>query len=416
MLGSPVFAANRARSGVIAIFALLAAATLSAQEPAERRESVRVVSKAVTLGERSTRLRLEISDGRNLAIDFGDGELRLDGERVEGAGADPELYSSWRSLLVETTDFDHSGFQEALSSWTPPPGLDPAAAMAGRRIANSVRALLGADALGEPAPDASASVESGPVLERLQRRVGELESSLRDERAARESLEVLRAPPAGRDGGFSSALAGFVRGVADIVATLVAIGVVALLALLGSALAPNRIRVMAEVAKEAPGKSLVAGWMAGLLFLPGWIIPAVALAVTVIGALVVPLWLLAFPVAFAAAALAGTLAVSRNLGLWAIERDWPGTDWARSWNARHTVIAGVGVLALLPVAGKVVQLVPWFHFLGGVLQFAGWILIGVVASVGMGSAVLTRGGSRYPGDWRPLSAEDENYPNVEDDD
>ena len=378
-------------------------------EPSSRQELASIVSRAVTLGPGAVHVHVEVESGRSLDIDLEDGLWLMDGRRVGATGPSGPLVESWRSLMGSANRLDHDGFREALVAWAPPASLDPGAADVATNLAEALATLFGGVPLS---PNEEAAVT--PSETEVDAELAEAEARYQARPNEGERLEsVTTAQSAGGDG-FFSYFGRFLSKLANLIATLFVLGMVAVGGSFATQLAPNRIAVIADVAKGLPGRSGMVGVMGGLLFLPALVIPIIALALTVLGALLVPVWVLGYLIAVAVAILAGILAVARNVGSWAIERRYPGTSWARSWSSLHVGIVGILALALFPVASKIVSLVPFFSGLGSAIANVGWILLAVVSSIGVGAVILTKGGSRYPNDWEDSDFRNDSTPEPHD--
>ena len=138
----------------------------------------------------------------------------------------------------------------------------------------------------------------------------------------------------------------------------------------------------------------MVGFAGTLLLLPVWILGTAALAVSIIGIPVAIAWLPLFPIAAAAAAVLGYLAVARNTGEWLSESGYPWTGWIRKSNQMLTVVGGLVGLSFLYMAANVVSMAPFMGFLTVLLVIAGSIVTFMAVQVGFGAVILTRAGRR----------------------
>lgn len=225
--------------------------------------------------------------------------------------------------------------------------------------------------------------------------MGRMEGPDREELRA-ELREELRRELSRHDGfgGVFDPLRNVIGAVVSVIGNFVTFGVLALLGMLAVHFLGDKLEIVADAAKRAPVRSGMVGMAASFLFIPVWILGAAALAITIIGIPVAVLWLLLYPIAAALAVVAGYLAVSGNLGEWVAEQRFPYLeDRVRASNRVHTVVLGVGTLMLLFVAASVLSAVrPWLDFLQALLLVAAIGTTVVVALMGLGAILLTRGG------------------------
>ena len=89
------------------------------------------------------------------------------------------------------------------------------------------------------------------------------------------------------------------------------------------------------------------------------------------------------------------LAVAKNVGEWVAEQRYRGLEWIRGSNAFYTVLAGVAALMIPCVASNLVRILG-IGILQGLLALVGSVVTFVVASIGLGAVLLTRGGRIRP--------------------
>jgi hypothetical protein len=156
----------------------------------------------------------------------------------------------------------------------------------------------------------------------------------------------------------------------------------------------DRLDVIAETIRKAPGRSAAVGIAGAILLIPVWVLGFVALVVSIVGIPVAIAWLPAFPIAACLAALLGYLSVARNAGEWLADSDLPWTKWIRKSNSLITMVGGLlGLMAFFVVA-NVVSIAPFLGFLTGLLAVAGFVVTVAAMQVGFGAVIITRGGRR----------------------
>jgi hypothetical protein len=188
------------------------------------------------------------------------------------------------------------------------------------------------------------------------------------------------------------------EGVGGVLENLVGILILGLVGAAVIAFAGDKVDVIAETARRAPGRSAAVGMAGAVLLIPAWILGFVALVVSIVGIPVAIAWLPLFPLAAFAAALVGYLAIARNAGEWLADSEWPWTHWIRKSNSLITMVGGlIGLMALF-IAANVVSIAPFLGFLTGLLVVAGVVVTVAAVQIGFGAVIITRGGRRreYP--------------------
>jgi hypothetical protein len=224
----------------------------------------------------------------------------------------------------------------------------------------------------------------------------QLRNELRDE--VRQDLrdELRDTGRRDRDGGFSlfAPFRPIIRGVGGVLENLVGILILGLLGAAVIAFGGDKIDVIADTARRAPGRAAMVGVAGTFLLVPVWILGFVALIVSIIGIPVAIAWLPLFPLAAVLAGLVGYLAVARNTGEWLADSDYPWTHWIRKSNSLMTMVGGLAGLALLFVAANVLSILPFLKFLTGLLVAAGCVVTVLAVQIGFGAVLLTRAGRR----------------------
>jgi hypothetical protein len=223
----------------------------------------------------------------------------------------------------------------------------------------------------------------GEVREDIRREVvDELRAEIRQEMRRDEGRSML--------GPFRS-VASAVGGVLENLVTILILGLIGAAVI---AFGGEKVDVIAETVRRAPGRSAAVGAAGTILLIPVWVLGFVALVVSIVGIPVAIAWLPLFPIAACLAALVGYLTVARNAGEWLADSDLPWTQWIRKSNSLITMTGGlVGLMALF-VAANVISMAPFLGFLRGLLAVAGFVVTFAALQIGFGAVILTRGGRR----------------------
>jgi hypothetical protein len=211
---------------------------------------------------------------------------------------------------------------------------------------------------------------------------GELRQEIREEMRESQGRSML--------GPFRS-VAAAVGGVLENVVTILILGLIGAAVI---AFGGEKIDVIAETVRRAPGRSAAVGAAGTILLIPVWVLGFVALLVSIVGIPIAIAWAPLFPLAACLAALVGYLSVARNAGEWLAESELPWTHWIRPSNSLITMIGGVLGLMALFVAANVVSIAPFLGFLRGLLVAAGVVVTIAALQIGFGAVILTRGGRR----------------------
>ena len=153
-------------------------------------------------------------------------------------------------------------------------------------------------------------------------------------------------------------------------------------------LAEDRLRAVTETIEGRFGKSVLAGLLAEVSFIPALVIIPVLLVITIVGIVIAPFAVLAIIVLGAGLAALGFLAMARVAGQAMTRRAPPAT--ARGVEMR-SMLAG---LCLFFGLWLVAALLGWVPVLGTILHALAVVVTWAAATVGLGAAVLSRGGNR----------------------
>ena len=185
-----------------------------------------------------------------------------------------------------------------------------------------------------------------------------------------------------------------VRGVGGVLENLVMVLILGLIGAAVIAFAGDKVDIIAETARRAPGRSAAVGIAGAVLLIPVWVVGFIALIVSIVGIPVAIAWLPLFPLAACVAALVGYLAVARNAGEWLADSELPWTHWIRKSNSLITMVGGLAGLMVLFVAANIVSIAPFLGFLTGLLVVAGVVITVAAVQIGFGAVIITRGGRR----------------------
>lgn len=170
-----------------------------------------------------------------------------------------------------------------------------------------------------------------------------------------------------------------------------AMGSLVVMVLLGFAamvFAEDRLRVVSAAIETRFGRSLFAGILTEVSFIPALVLAVVLLVITVIGIILLPVAIPGLIVVAALLSALGFLAVSRVAGQALTRR--AATVSVRGAELR-SMLAGLFFFFGLWLAAAVLS---WVPVLGSLLHALAFVVTWAAATVGLGAAVITRGGAR----------------------
>lgn len=170
-----------------------------------------------------------------------------------------------------------------------------------------------------------------------------------------------------------------------------AMGSLVVMVLLGFAamvFAEDRLRVVSAAIETRFGRSLFAGILTEVSFIPALVLAVVLLVITVIGIILLPVAIPGLIVVAALLCALGFLAVSRVAGQALTRR--AATVSVRGAELR-SMLAGLFFFFGLWLAAA---LLSWVPVLGSLLHALAFVVTWAAATVGLGAAVITRGGGR----------------------
>lgn len=378
---------------------VLAAALLSVGAPGRNAEAQsvsvapqkarlgEVVSSEVEISRDEAELRLELADGREADFAIRDGQAYVRGREIGPAPRGGAVDRAWRELLNQAMEVPTDQLPGLLVGWRAPD------ADAGKLLDAELEAALTGPG---PAPAARGEEEvwSSDTVARLNQKIAELESRIRD-RDHDHDLESARELRAERRTPWFSPLRHIGRGIAGILSLLAVFAVLVGLGFAAVFFGRRYLEGVADTARHATLRSGLVGLAGSFLVLPAFILGTIALVISIVGIPALLVWLPLFPVAIAAAALFGYLAVAHAAGEALAERRFYGGEWFTRANSYYYVLTGVGLLLAVSLASQVVQMGgPWLGFIHGLLTFLGVVVTWVAFTVGFGAVLLSRAGTR----------------------
>jgi hypothetical protein len=170
-----------------------------------------------------------------------------------------------------------------------------------------------------------------------------------------------------------------------VVGWLVILGIVGVAAAL---FARGNLEQIADRVQDDFGKSFMIGIVGQLAFLPVLVLVTVALAITIIGIIVIPFAIVALVLAIAGALALGFVTVAYITGTTVVARRTDGSALSQTLQCIAVGLAIYG--AIWAIAG-----VPsWGGALGGLVRLAAMLVTWAAVTVGFGATILARGGTR----------------------
>ncbi len=340
-----------------------------------------LVGHSTSISPKSAKLVVDLSDGSQVSIAFARGTVLVNGDSAASYAAGGPLEHAWRALLFRAGSLSTPQVVLALRGLRAP-DLGPEAPA----VAAAITAAL---------PPAKPTA-SGPVPSLRELMAGpeinfdSLNQSPPEEGAVRgsERNRFVRVVPVTTSNRARLALGRLATDVASLFGALVALASLGFGALF---FVPQRLEVVAAAVRRSPVRSFFAGLFAQPLLLPALITLVIGLVLTIVGILVVPVAVVAFALAVAAALVGGYLAVARVVGeLYAARRAHDGT-YTPGWTAyRHVVYGLIGLLIIWVPA----VLLRWIPVAGIILFVTAFVFTWVMVTTGFGAAILTRAGAR----------------------
>ena len=267
-----------------------------------------VVSNRLAISQTEAALNLEFADDGTLGIALRDGSVMIAGEERGSFEPGDGLDTAWRNLLGEIVPLSDGPLGEALRDWEAPSSLDEGALELAQLLDRTLEtALRSEDVAASAAPDPGQSVQE---LENLSARVRlelreelrlELREELRlerDDELRQEFRDEERRDFDNRSRGYQP-LPAVGRGITEVGGDLITFVLLSLLALGTVYFAKDKLEIVADTARRNPMRAGMVGLASAFLVVPAWVLGCVALAVSVVGIIALPFWLMLFPVVVA---------------------------------------------------------------------------------------------------------------------
>jgi hypothetical protein len=357
-----------------------------------------IVGYSVTTSSREAAAGFDLSDGSAIHVALRNGEVLVDGDHVGVYQPGGPLERQWREVLAWTGNLTTDQAVAVLRQWQARglTGDDAKAFSAMQRRLSGLQA--GATVPVPPVPEVAATPDLGPALAAAQ--------SARDSarviaERVRDAVSRIRVEPRIRVGdhapiivqtetGRTSAVApfaGVMGGALGLLGTFVAL---CALAFGTSFFAGRQLDVVADTVHTSFARSFFVGLFAQPLLLPALGALVVGLALTIVGVIVIPVAIVAFFAALAAALVGGYLAVARVAGsAWMLRRSGDhGTD---GLGILRSVATGLAIVLAVWLPAVVFG---WVPVAGTVLTWTAAVTTWALMTTGLGAAILTRGGVR----------------------
>ncbi len=373
----------------LVLAALLACGIAAAEGRAQAQPRARedgVASSQISISRNEAALVLELARGDSLAVLLRDGRVRLNGQEIGTYSRGDALDRAWRELLNRAIEAGDDELERLLVEWEAPAGNE-----AGTRLDRVLEQVLGGGAVEAAALPAGKPGDTVSILEariaELERTIEELESrtepdfdrirELRREIEREVAREMARSRRARAAPGFLDRVG---SGFSKLFSLLVTYTVLVALGFAAVFFGRRYLEGVADTARHATLRSGLVGMATLFLLVPGFILGALALAISVVGIPALVLWVPLFP-----AAAGESLA----------ERRFEGGEWFKRANSYYYVLTGVGLLVALFAASFVFEMAgPWLGFIRGILLFLAVVLTVAVAAIGLGAVMISRAGTR----------------------
>jgi hypothetical protein len=381
------------RSELVALAGLVIAAGVPPR--AATAQDRHIVGYSVTTSSREAAAGFDLSDGSSVHVALRNGEVLMDGERVGTYQPGGPLERQWREVLAWTGSLTTDQAVAALRHWQVR-GLTGDDAKSFAAIERRLAGLQAAVAVPvPPAPDVTPPPDIGPALAAA---ASARDSALVIAERVRDAVSRIRVEPRVRVGDNAPVVietgpsavapfAGVVGGALGLFGTFVALCAIAFGT---SFFAGRQLDVVADTVHTSFARSFFVGLFAQPLLVPALGAMVVGLALTIVGVIVIPVAIVAFFAALAAALLGGYLAVARVAGsAWMLRRH--GNHGTEGFGILRSVAAG---LAILLAVWLPVVVFGWVPVAGTVLTWTAAVTTWALMTTGFGAAILTRGGVR----------------------
>ena len=325
-----------------------------------------VVAHSVDVSRNRATLELQLSNDEVVNVTLGDGAIELNGNNAGSYVRGGPLDKAWRAFLDSAAALNTAKVVRAGKRW-PLSGFQGEEAVAARSIGRALTSLVAVP------PGAIIQSPTPPAPPEEPR----IFADQRDE--PDPDFEPVAS---------GAAYAGVLPTVAGLFGAFVALASIAFGLV---SFAPRQLDMVAGTVRHSFVRSFFAGLFAQPLLIPALGVLCVALILTVVGILVVPVAVVAFAVAVSAGVVGGYIAAARALGENYLRRKMARGAVVSADPAYRSIIIGLaGLLTIwLPFA-----LLGWLPGLGMALLWAAVIMTWIIATVGLGATILSRGGLR----------------------
>jgi len=138
-----------------------------------------------------------------------------------------------------------------------------------------------------------------------------------------------------------------------------------------------------EVITNETGRSLLTGVIGGLASIPAFVVLVVAMAITIIGIVFIPIGAAAFMIALSGIAILGFLAAAQVTGIAIAGKREAETPAGQELQYLYTGILAFGALWIVAAAFT------WFPILGAVLRMLAFSVTLVAVATGFGAVILS---------------------------
>jgi len=156
--------------------------------------------------------------------------------------------------------------------------------------------------------------------------------------------------------------------------------------------ARRNLETVADAIRDDFSRAFFYGLLGQVAILPLLVVAIVALAITVVGILLIPFAIVAFVLAVAGALALGFLAMSLVSGDAIMRRR--AADLAGWAPVMQLMLVGLSVYFVLWAVGG---LLDWAGLIGGVVRLVAFVVTWVAATLGLGATIASRGGTRPVG-------------------
>ncbi|HEX9692752.1 MAG TPA: hypothetical protein VGA22_11690 [Gemmatimonadales bacterium] len=343
-----------------------------------------VVGHDVMLSKSSTSVAFELADGTSRLITVGHGRVMLDGAEVATYEPRGAFEQAWLELVTAHTG-DMAGellaTLRAFASSTVSGGAEAQAALADALNGLDAAPLTDAVVVAPRARDGRIEVVIPKIPPLPDIVIPEIAVS-----PGGRSMQIVESGSAQVAG--PSIIGSVGAGAASLVGALIAMTLMGFGYLV---FAPRQLRAVSDTAWNSFGRSFLAGMFAQPLLLPAFGALMAALALTVVGILLIPLAIPAFALAVFLGITGGYLAVARSVGEIYLRRRNHGVTPSEPWVELKFI--WYGLIALMSIWLPAI-LFGWIPVVGPGFIVLAAVVTWVIATAGFGASIISRGGIR----------------------